>query len=122
MEMIRGKRVLVAEDEPLLTMNLEDILADLGCHVAGTAARLEQALALATKAEFDVAILDINLDGQSIDPVAAAVHHRGLPMVFVTGYNSKSAAQRSLGHVVEKPYDAEQIRTALGKVFGQASA
>ena len=82
----RGKRVLVVEDELMIRMLLQDMLADLGYTLAGEAGRIDEALALAKQGEFDVAILDVNLNGQPISPVVEMLIERGLPFVFATGY------------------------------------
>jgi CheY-like chemotaxis protein len=113
-----GLRVLVVEDEPMLSLALQDMLADLGCVVAGTAARLEQALRLARELTFDIAMLDIDLGGKRVDPVAAAVCARRLPVVFVTGYGEDGAPRDLLGPVLEKPYEAADLQRALGQALG----
>src|ERR1700728_5488348 len=81
-----GKRVLVVEDELMIRMLLQDMLADLGHTLAGEAGRIEEAVALAKQGQFDVAILDVNLNGQPISPVVEVLIERGVPFVFATGY------------------------------------
>lgn len=82
----RPLRVLVVEDEMLVGMLVEDMLAEIGCAVAGVATGLDDALSLARDAEIDFAILDVNLDGRESYPVAEALRARGLPFAFATGY------------------------------------
>ena len=106
-------RVLVVEDEPMVSLALQGTLADLGCEVAGTAARLQPALELARALSFDIAVLDIDLGGMRIDPVAEAVAARGLPIVFVTGYGQDAAPRHVPAPVLEKPYEAADLRHAL---------
>ena len=77
MSSLRGAHVLVVEDEAILSLNLEDILLDLGCVVAGTADKLDDALQIARTSDFDVALLDVNLGGKRVDPVAEAIRARG---------------------------------------------
>jgi len=90
---VAGKRVLVVEDELMIRLLLQDMLADLGHTVAGEAGRIEEALALAKEGEFDVAILDVNLNGQLISPVVEALVERGLPFVFATGYGQRGVPE-----------------------------
>jgi len=80
------RRVLVVEDEMMIAMMLEDMLADMGHEVVGVAPNLKAALALAADAEIDVAILDINLAGERSFPVAHLLRSRGVPFLFATGY------------------------------------
>ena len=84
------RRVLVVEDEYLIRMLLEDMLADLGYDVAAAVGSIAEASEHATKDGFGIAILDVNLDGQEIYPVADILAKRGLPYVFVTGYGERS--------------------------------
>ena len=79
------KRVLVVEDELMIRMLLQDMLDDLGHTLAGEAGRIDEAMRLAKQAEFDVAILDVNLNGEPISPVVEVLVQRGLPFVFATG-------------------------------------
>src|SRR5262249_55556531 len=115
---LNGVRVLVVEDEPLLLFSLQDMLASLGCVVAGTAGRLDASQQLATNLEFDVAVLDINLGGVRVDTVADMIAARGLPFVFVTGYGRDGAPQGS-APVLEKPYEAAGLQRALAEALGR---
>src|SRR4051812_49879923 len=81
-----GRRILVVEDEFLIRMLLEDMLTDLGYELVGVAGRLDEATELAKTKDFDLAILDVNLDGHDVYPVADLIGKRGLPFMFVTGY------------------------------------
>jgi CheY-like chemotaxis protein len=114
MSSLRGARVLVVEDEAMLSLNLETMLLDMGCVVAGTADKLDDALQIARTSEFDVALLDVNLGGKRVDPVAEAIRARGTPIVFVTGYGKTAAS----GLVLEKPYDAAGLERMLSKALG----
>lgn len=97
----------------MLLLALQDMLADLGCEVVGRAASLEPALKLAQDLTFDLAVLDINLDGRRVDPVAEAIAARRLPIVFVTGYGRDGVPQQVPGSVIEKPYEAASLQQAL---------
>src|SRR6201995_5739888 len=81
-------RVLVIEDEMTIALSIEDMLIELGHEVIDLAMRLPQGLALAKGAEFDLAILDVNLDGRMSFPIADVLNDRGVPYLFVTGYGS----------------------------------
>src|SRR4029079_14416273 len=86
-------RVLVVEDEYLIRMLLEDMLEELGYGLAAAVGTINEATEHASNSEFDVAVLDVNLDGREIYPVADILAKRGLPFVFVTGYGEGSLAE-----------------------------
>jgi CheY-like chemotaxis protein len=107
-------RLLVVEDEYLIRMLLEDMLGDLGYGVAAAVGTLSEARQLAASGEFNAAILDVNLDGQEIYPVADILADRGLPFVFVTGYGERSLPEPYRGRpALQKPFQAEQLKTTL---------
>ncbi len=109
-----GKRVLVVEDELMIRMLLQDMLADLGHTLAGEAGRIEEALALAKKGEFDVAILDVNLNGQPISPVVEILIERGLPFVFATGYGARGVPEPYRNTpTLQKPFRADALAQAI---------
>ena len=83
---LAGLKVLVVEDEGGVALLIEDMLEALGCEVAASVATLAAALEVATVEDFDFAVLDVNLDGQLIFPVAEILRNRGLPFIFSTGY------------------------------------
>src|ERR1041384_6526090 len=83
---LAGKRVLVIEDEAIISMMIEQQLTDMGCEVVETASRLRGALEKARVAEVDLAVLDLNLHGEMSYPVAEVLRARGVPFLFVTGY------------------------------------
>jgi two-component SAPR family response regulator len=109
-----GLRVIVIEDEALLVLEMEDILGDLGCVVVGTASRLPPAMELAQNADFDVAILDMNIAGQRIDPIAQIIVARQLKIIFVTGYGQRTLPPGVTAPVVDKPCTPEKLRALLG--------
>lgn len=83
---LEGVRVLVVEDEYLVAILIEEILKSAGCIVRGPIPRLPDALDAVDHDDYDAAVLDVNLAGERIDPVAQALSRRKVPFVFVTGY------------------------------------
>ena len=107
-------RVLVVEDEYLIRMLLEDMLADIGYDVAGAVGTIKEATALATSGDFSAAILDVNLDGQEIYPVAEILTKRKVPFVFVTGYGERSLPEPYRDRpTLPKPFQADQLQAIL---------
>jgi CheY-like chemotaxis protein len=116
---LSGRRVLVIEDEMIVAMLLEDMLADLGCTVLGPAARVDQALTIiAATRSLDAAVLDVNLNGQKSYPVADALVARGVPFLFTTGYRRDSVMNgyRSFPQL-EKPFKLSELADALAKLL-----
>ena len=110
----RRLRILIVEDEMLVAMNIEDMLLDLGHEVAGLAGRLDAALSLAGEAEFDLAMLDVNLAGETSFPVAALLAKRSIPFLFATGYGIKGIEEQYRDRpVLQKPFRASDLEAAL---------
>jgi CheY-like chemotaxis protein len=110
-------RVLVVEDESLVAMFLEDVLADLGHEMLGPYSRVDAALPAAQSENFDVAILDVNVNGQAIFPVAEAIASRGLPFIFSTGYGQKSLPEQYRSRpTLDKPFLPSDVELVLGKI------
>ncbi len=111
-----GKRVFLVEDEALVAMLVEDMLADEGCIVAATANRVPEAVETARDpaVAFDLAILDVNLAGQPVFPVAEALAARGVPFAFATGYGAGGLPDEwKLRPTLQKPFTAGDIRAVL---------
>jgi CheY-like chemotaxis protein len=109
-----GKRVLVVEDESMIRMLLDGMLEDLGYTMTAEAGAVDEALTLAEQAEFDIAILDVNLNGQPITPVAEVLIKRGLPFVFATGYGQRGVPEAYRSHLaLQKPFQVEALAQAL---------
>lgn len=83
-------RVLVVEDEFLVAMDIENMLEQLGCQVVASVPRLLKALEVASSLDFDLAVLDINLAGEVVYPLAHRLAQRGTPFLFTTGYSTSS--------------------------------
>src|SRR5437879_12839006 len=99
----QAKRVLVVEDEVMIRVMLEDMLGELGYTVAAEAARIDEALEATKNADFDLAILDANLNGQPASRVADALVTRGTPFVFATGYGDVPGPYRA-SLMLTKPF------------------
>ena len=113
-----GKRVLVVEDESMIRLLIEDMLDDLGHTLAGEASSINEALILAREAEFDIAILDVDLSGQPIAPVVEILVARALPFVFATGYGLHGVPGRYRNTpTLQKPFDADALQQAINAVI-----
>jgi CheY-like chemotaxis protein len=116
-----GKRVLVVEDEPMIRLLLDDMLTDLGYSMAAEAGRLDEALTIIKEGGFDLAILDVNLNGQPITPVVDVLLERGVPFVFVSGYARRGIPeQHSEIPLLQKPFQADGLARALAAVTPRA--
>ena len=115
---IQGTQVFLVEDESLIAMLLEDILEDVGCTVTGSAATLKDALEKSATVEAAVAILDINLGGEPIFPVATRLRERGIPIIFASGYGA-SALPEEWRHctTLPKPFTGTQVEDALARAL-----
>lgn len=116
---IAGLKVLIVEDSLLLALELEAGLEDAGVEVIGCAAELSEALSMVER-DFDVAVLDADLNGQSVAPVAEILRSMGRPFVFATGYADKAAPMGFDAPIVRKPYNVHQIARAVAGVTGRA--
>ena len=115
------KRVLVVEDEMLVAMLVEDLVEELGHEVAASAAHLEEALRLAGSADFDVAILDLNLGGQRSVAVADVLAERSIPFMFASGYGAAGLPpEHRDAVVVQKPFAADDLSAALERLLPKA--
>jgi len=117
-----SKRILVVEDELMIRMLLDGMLGDLGHVVAAEAGGIDEALALAKDTDFDIAILDVNLNGQPINPVVEILIERGLPFVFATGYGQRGVPEPYRGHPsLQKPFQADALARALDAAVSKAA-
>lgn len=105
-------RVILVEDEPLVAMMMEDLLADLGCEVAGSFGSLGTAMAWLGdfKGVLDGALLDVNLGGgETVFPLAEALRARGVPFVFATGYSVLPSDAYPETPLIHKPVNQDQL-------------
>ena len=116
---LQGRRVLVIEDESLVAMLLETILDDMGCAVVGPESNIDDGLVTATtEASLDAALLDVNVAGREVFPVAEALKARGVPFVFSTGYGEAGLPEHWRGNpTIQKPFTEAAIRDALMKAL-----
>jgi DNA-binding response OmpR family regulator len=111
---LAGSRVLLVEDEALVSLLLQDTLEEFGCELVGQASRFDDAFEKARTMAFDVAILDVNLHGRDTLAIAEALAARGRPFVFATGYGTHGLPEslRS-APVLQKPFHQKELEGAL---------
>src|SRR6478609_3162619 len=117
---LNGAKVLVLEDETLVSMMVEDMLLDLGCEVVGPFAKLDQALAFLDSGDgqVDAALLDVNLGGVRSFPMAEALAGKGVPFVFTTGYDESGLPDVWRGRpTLRKPFMMGEMAEALKKAL-----
>ena len=114
---LSGTRVLLVEDEPIIAMTAEDMLEAIGCEVVATAATVGEAMAAAARGGFDVAMLDINLDGAVSLPVAETLKATRTPFIFTTGYGVGGCGGHSDVPLVSKPYQIADLERALASAL-----
>ena len=109
-----GKRIMIVEDEALVAMLLSESVAELGFSVVGPFSKAAAAIAGMKDTPIDVAILDINLAGETVYPVASLLREQGIPYIFVTGYGSESIDPEFVDiPVLQKPIERERLRQIL---------
>jgi DNA-binding response OmpR family regulator len=116
-------RILVVDDEPLISMLVEGWLKELGCEVVGPARSLQDGLDLVAHAELDGAILDVNLAGESSLPLANALRLKGVPVAFATG---DSGLDEDAGFtdpiLLNKPFMFEDVKAVVGRLLAPTDA
>jgi DNA-binding LytR/AlgR family response regulator len=121
MDRLTGLSVLLVEDEYLIALDAEQILKELGVGKVEIIATLEAAEQHAKDGKFDLAVLDVNLNGKFSFPIADAIGKRGIPVVFASGYELRSRSPPDLADFVcvTKPYTGECLKTALLTALAQ---
>jgi two-component sensor histidine kinase/DNA-binding response OmpR family regulator len=110
----RGNRLLLVEDEALTGMMMSDMLTELGFEVIGPFGRVADAMAAVGRENFQAAVLDVNLDGEMVYPVADAVLALGVPFVFVTGYSAEGIDRRFAQiPVLQKPIERQMLQNVF---------
>ncbi len=116
-------RLLLVEDEALIALMLEDMVEGLGCAVTAVAPRVALGVSLAEAGDFDLAILDVNVGGENVEPVAERLASKGVPFVFATGYGEAGVPLRFRDRpVVPKPFRSDQLEAAIQRAVGLARA
>ena len=118
---LKGRRVFVVEDDPMVAMLLVDMLDAIGCETVAVASHLEEAMEKVQCLSFDLAILDINLEGANTFHVAELLAKRGIGFVFATGYgNAHLPADLTNAPVLQKPFVERDIARALRRAIQSA--
>jgi CheY-like chemotaxis protein len=117
--MRRKAAIFLVEDEALIRMMIIGMLDELGHNVVAEAGNIQEGMVLAETAEFDVALLDINVGGESIVPIAEIIRGRGLPFLFITGYAQIGLSEPFVEQpVLQKPFVITSLADAIEKVLG----
>lgn len=115
---LTGLKVFMVEDEAAVALMIEDMLDELGCSVEASAVRLAQAQEIAETTEVDFAILDVNLAGQPVFPVAEVLSRRQIPFVFSSGYGPGGLPSEYSGRpVLSKPYSLYELERAINALL-----
>ena len=119
----RKHRILVVEDEAMISMLLEDMVLECGGELVGPVARFDDALALAHQAEFGVAVLDLNLNGTLSYPIAEVIRERGIPVIFATGYGAGGLLDRFRDcPTLQKPFSQQDFADAVAAACREQAA
>ena len=119
---LQGRRVLVVEDELLVAMELDSVLRVQGCTVLGPTATVERAVVLIVEGQPDVALVDLNLGGQSALPIAAVLNARGVPFLVVSGYREPiTSARAEPSAAAREAVNHRQLLHALRRVLMESS-
>ncbi len=112
------RSILIVEDEPLIAMMLEDFLESLGHSIAATCDTVDAAMTEVEKGGFDLAILDVNLKGQNVWPVATRLREQGVPFVIASGgHVDPPPAEFAAVPLIEKPYTVDRVTPAIDAAF-----
>jgi CheY-like chemotaxis protein len=117
-----GGSVFLVEDEVMIRMMVADMLEELGYRVVAEAGEINEAIRLAQSAEFDLAILDVNVNGKVISPVAELIKARNLPFIFATGYGSSGLPEEYRDRpALQKPFQLETLRRMIESALKNAT-
>ena len=112
-------RILIVEDEIIVAMFMEDVLAELGYEVAGVVSHLDEAMKRAL--DFDIAVLDVHLNGRNVFDFADKLTAEEIPFIFATGYGERGIPERHRGCLVlQKPFQPDDLKRALEKLVQHA--
>jgi DNA-binding response OmpR family regulator len=121
---LQGKCVLLVEDEALIALDAEDALTAAGCRVVGPADRLDRAMRMAETETLDAAVLDVNLAGEMVWPVAEILRAREIPFLFLTGFGRglDPPAWTPAPPMLTKPVKADELTAALRALVARSPA
>jgi DNA-binding response OmpR family regulator len=118
-----GGSVFLVEDEVMIRMMVADMLAELGYRIAAEAGDINEAIRLAQSAEYDLAILDVNVNGKVISPVAELIKARKRPFIFATGYGSSGLPEEFRDRpALQKPFQIETLARMIDATLKSAAA
>jgi CheY-like chemotaxis protein len=118
-----GGSIFLVEDEVMIRMMVADMLEELGYSIAAESGEIGDALKLAQSVEFDLAILDVNVNGKGISPVADLIAARHLPFIFATGYGSSGLpAEYRDRPALQKPFQIESLERAIEQALKRPAA
>ena len=121
--MTNQRNILIVEDEPLISMMLEDFLLSLGHQVSAICETVGEALEAVESSSFDVAILDVNLKGESVWPVAARLREQGIPFVLASGgHVDPPPPEFAAVPMIDKPYTIDRVTPAIEAAMAGATA
>ena len=110
--------VLLVEDEVMIRMMVADMLEELGYTIVAEAGDIDEGIRLVQSTDFDIAILDVNVNGKVITPVAEAVQMRGKPFVFATGYGAQGLPEKFRARpTLQKPFQIETLARTIETVL-----
>jgi DNA-binding response OmpR family regulator len=113
-------KVLIVEDEPMVALQIEDILQEAGFEIAGCVGSLDKALAILKNDDCDVAILDANLRGDSVAPLANLLQQRSKPFLFVSGYERAYLPEAFLdAPLLSKPFEPGELITTVRQLLSE---
>lgn len=117
-----GRRILIVEDDPFIALALEETLSDFGLVVVGAARSVNEAMRMTREANFEIALLDVNIGAEKIDPVADVLAAKRLPFVFTTGNGRAGVPEAHSDHaIVEKPFYVDELLKTLRSEIEAAS-
>src|SRR5262245_25396424 len=118
-----GGSVFLVEDEVMIRMMVADMLEELGYRVAAQAGDINEAVKLAQTTDFDFAILDVNVNGKVISPVADLIKARNRPFIFATGYGSSGLPEEYRDRpALQKPFQLETLARMIAATLKDAAA
>lgn len=124
MQTFAGLSVLLVEDEYLIALDAEQILKDLGVEKVEVVASFKDAEKRAADGQFDVAVLDVNINGQFSFPIATTIGRRGIPFVFASGYELQGRLESEFDDAVciTKPYTSDRLKDALSTALAKTTS